>query len=104
MSMRCLLGGAIALALVLSGTTPARSQGPANPPGQGRFLDVIVVLDPAFAPGGHAANQAAARRVARGLGVARQQAASALAEASSDRYIGTPAPRSTSRAGRRSPA
>ncbi|HET6519664.1 MAG TPA: S8 family serine peptidase [Geminicoccaceae bacterium] len=40
---------------------------------EGRFLDVIVVLDPAFAPGGHAANRAEAARVARGLGVASPQ-------------------------------
>ncbi len=33
-------------------------------------IDVIVVLDPAFAPGGHAANRSRAAEVARGLGVA----------------------------------
>jgi subtilisin family serine protease len=33
-------------------------------------VDVIVVLDPAFAPGGHAANRSRAAEVARGLGVA----------------------------------
>ena len=32
-------------------------------------VDVIVILDDAFAPGGHAANQAEAGRVARGLGL-----------------------------------
>ena len=72
MSMRCLLAGAVALGLVFSGTAPAQSQGGAEPPGQARFLDVIVALDPSFAPGGHAANRVAARQVARGLGVAAQ--------------------------------
>lgn len=33
-------------------------------------IDVIVVLDPAFAPGGHAANRSRAAEVARGFGVA----------------------------------
>jgi subtilisin len=72
MRIRHLIGGAVALGLVLSGTAAVQSQDPAGPPAQERFLDVIVVLDPALAPGGHAANQAAARRVARGLGVAVQ--------------------------------
>jgi subtilisin len=72
MSTRHLLGGAVALGLVCCGTATAQSQGPAVPPGQARFLDVIVVLDPALAPGGHATNRAAARQVARGLGVAAQ--------------------------------
>jgi subtilisin family serine protease len=35
----------------------------------GSLVDVIVVLDPSFAPGAHAANQARAREVARGFGV-----------------------------------
>jgi len=38
--------------------------------GQERKIDVIVVLDAAFAPGGHRANQSRAGEVARGLGVA----------------------------------
>jgi subtilisin family serine protease len=37
---------------------------------QDRMVDVIVALDPAFAPGGRAANHARAAEVARGLGVA----------------------------------
>jgi len=35
-----------------------------------QMVDVIVVLDPAFAPGGHAANRSQAADVAGGLGVA----------------------------------
>lgn len=35
----------------------------------GRFLNLIVVLDDAASPGGHAANRAAAADVARGLGL-----------------------------------
>ena len=69
MSLRHLLGAVAALGLLLSGVALAQSPGRGDPAGGGRFLDVIVVLDPAFAPGAHAANQAAARRVARGLGV-----------------------------------
>ncbi|MEJ2342591.1 MAG: S8 family serine peptidase [Gemmatimonadales bacterium] len=38
--------------------------------GQEQKIDVIVVLDPALAPGGHAANRSRAAEVARGLGVA----------------------------------
>jgi len=38
--------------------------------GQEQKIDVIVALDPAFAPGGHAANRSRAAEVARGLGVA----------------------------------
>ncbi|NKB48830.1 MAG: S8 family serine peptidase [Alphaproteobacteria bacterium] len=43
-------------------------------PGGDRLLDVIVVMDEGFAPGGHAANQAAAANFARGLGVAPRHA------------------------------
>ncbi len=35
----------------------------------GSLVDVIVVLDPSFAPGAHAANQASAREIARDFGV-----------------------------------
>jgi subtilisin len=67
MSPKSLLGAAAALGLALSGVALAQSQrGAAGD----RFLDVIVVLDPALAPGSHAANRAAAGRLARGLGVA----------------------------------
>ena len=67
MSPKSLLGVAAALSLALSGVALAQSQrGAAGD----RFLDVIVVLDPALAPGAHAANRAAAGRIARGLGVA----------------------------------
>jgi len=38
--------------------------------GQEQKIDVIVVLDAAFAPGGHAANRSRAAEVARGLSVA----------------------------------
>jgi subtilisin len=57
----------------VSADVVAQSRG-ASPPVTGtasqRFLDVIVALDPAFAPGGHAANRAQAARIARGLGLA----------------------------------
>ena len=67
MSPKTLLGAAAVIGLALSGVALAQSQrGAAND----RFLDVIVVLDPALAPGSHAANRAAAGRIARGLGVA----------------------------------
>lgn len=36
----------------------------------GQSVDIIVVLNSDFAPGGHAANQAAAAQIARGLGMA----------------------------------
>lgn len=70
MSFRYLAAGAVALGLVLSQATPAEAQGRAGPANDDRLLDVIVVLDPAFAPGAHAANRAAARRIARGFGLA----------------------------------
>ena len=70
MSSKSLLGAAAALGLVLSGVALAQSQGQGGAADDDRFLDVIVILDPAFAPGAHAANRAAARRIARGLGVA----------------------------------
>jgi hypothetical protein len=51
--------------------TDTQSQTPlAAVRGLEKKVDVIVVLDPAFAPGGHAANRSRAADVARGLGVA----------------------------------
>ena len=70
MSSKSLLGAAAALGLILCGVALAQSQGQGGATDDDRFLDVIVILDPAFAPGAHAANRAAARRIARGLGVA----------------------------------
>lgn len=49
---------------------PGKGGGPFAGPANDRFLDVIVVLNSEFAPGGHAANQAAAGNIARGLGIA----------------------------------
>ena len=70
MRLMYVFGAAAALGLVLSGVALAQGQGPGDPAGDDRFLDVIVVLDSALAPGAHAANRATARRIARGLGVA----------------------------------
>jgi subtilisin len=67
-----LLVGAMAIA---SAEAVAQNRRQEAPPAIGevaRFLDVIVALDPAFAPGGHAANRAQAARTARGLGIAPQ--------------------------------
>lgn len=61
-------GAVLGVAVCGIGATEAVGQA-RGPVGGDRFLDVIVVLDPAFAPGGHASNQAEARRVARGLGI-----------------------------------
>lgn len=71
-------GCALALgSLVLTaceGSPLSTDAGPAAPlasvRGTEKKIDVIVVLDPAFAPGGHAANQSRAAEVARGFGVA----------------------------------
>ena len=45
-----------------TGPAASRAAGP-------QLVDVIVELDPSFAPGGHASNQAEARRVGQGLGL-----------------------------------
>ena len=68
MSSKSLLGAAAALGLVLSGVALAQSQGQGGASDGDRFLDVIVILDPAFAPGAHAANRAAPRGLARRRG------------------------------------
>ena len=67
--------GVLGLGLLLAGQAaaqngPGKGRGPLAGPTNDRFLDVIVVLNSDFAPGGHAANQAAADNIARGLGVA----------------------------------
>jgi subtilisin len=64
--------GLVALAAVVAGAAqagPGQNNGRSADATEGRFLDVIVVLDEGFAPGGHAANRAEAARTARGLGV-----------------------------------
>ena len=53
------------LGLVLAHTTTAQAQ---STPSGDLFIDVIVTLDPAFAPGGHAANKAQAADIASDLG------------------------------------
>lgn len=65
-----LLVGAMAVASAEAVAQNGRREAPATVGAGGRFLDVIVALDPAFAPGGHAANRAQAARIARGLGIA----------------------------------
>ena len=67
--------GVLGLGILLVGQAaaqngPGKGRGPFAGPANDRFLDVIVVLNSEFAPGGHAANQAAAGNIARGLGIA----------------------------------
>lgn len=61
-------GIAWSVGLLLAGAVPLSAQQPGGG-SPDRFLDVIVVLDPAFAPGRHRANERAASAIARGHGV-----------------------------------
>jgi len=60
-------GAVIGAAMTAVAATASFAQGA---PGGDRLLDVIVVMDEGFAPGGHTANKADAAAFARGLGVA----------------------------------
>ncbi len=66
--------GSVALITACDGSPLSTDSQPPAPlasvRGAENKIDVIVVLDPAFAPGGHAANQSRAAEVARAFGVA----------------------------------
>jgi len=70
--MKRFAAAALALLLVLSGcrdvSSPAAPDGPLFSRGASDVA-IVVTLDPAFAPGGHAANQARAAQIARELGI-----------------------------------
>lgn len=65
MKRNILTGAIIGVAMTAVAVTASLAQGLSGD----RLLDVIVVMDEGFAPGGHGANQAAAASFARGLGV-----------------------------------
>jgi hypothetical protein len=65
------LVGAVVLSACSDSSTPVGPDAPAQLARSAQVtVDVIVALNPAFAPGGHAANQEGAAEVARALGAA----------------------------------
>jgi hypothetical protein len=69
------LVGALVLSACSDTSTPVGPDAPAQLARSAQAtVDVIVALNPAFAPGGHAANQERAAEVARGLGAAPSHA------------------------------
>jgi hypothetical protein len=76
--LSCLLCGILVVSActndAYSPVSPDESDLPTTELSRSQAVDVIVVLNDDFAPGGHAANQAAARGVARGLGISPSHA------------------------------